>query len=297
MTPAALSMDIGFVGVGQMGGPMARRLLNAGHRLAVHDVNADACARLAAHGADIRSSPAAVAADCRNIITSLPGPKEVELVMRGANGLLAAVQPGTLVLETSTIGPALSRELAQQFAERDAIYLDCPVSNGVQAAEKGTLTFMIGGDGAAVERAQLILRPLASDIFHLGPIGAGNIAKLINQNIYLCYVAAFCESMRLGRSAGLDVQTLLDVLRQSVAGDPLMTQWEKRIETGDLTPGWRIRRVLKDMTLGEEVVSAQEFDAPIFATVLEAFRELGAAGHMEHDLTALFTALADRKSA
>jgi 3-hydroxyisobutyrate dehydrogenase-like beta-hydroxyacid dehydrogenase len=286
-------MDIGFVGVGQMGGPMARRLIDAGHRLAIYDVNPDACAKLAAQGAEVRSSPAAVAADRSNIITSLPGPKEVESVMRGVDGLLSAIRRDALILETSTIGPALSRELAREFAAKDATYLDCPVSNGVQAAQAGTLTFMIGGDAAAVERAKSMLRPLAVDIFHLGPIGSGNIAKLINQNIYLCYVAAFCESMRLGCSAGLDVQTLLDVLRKSVAGDPLMTGWEKRIETADLNPGWRIRRVLKDMTLGEEVATAQAFDGPIFATALQVFRDMGAAGHMEHDLTAIFTAAVD----
>jgi 3-hydroxyisobutyrate dehydrogenase-like beta-hydroxyacid dehydrogenase len=289
-------MDIGFIGVGQMGSPMARRLLSAGHRLAVYDVDPDACARLVAHGAEARSTPASIAADCPNIITSLPGPKEVELVMRGANGLLSAVHPDTLVLETSTIGPALSRALARQFAEKGATYLDCPVSNGVRAAQAGTLTFMIGGDSAAVERAKPILSSLASDIFHMGPLGSGNIAKLINQSIYLCYVAAFCESMRLGRSAGLDVQTLLDVLRKSVAGDPLMTGWEKRIETGDLTPGWRIRRVLKDMSLCDDVCSEQAFEGPIFEAALQAFRDVGAAGHMENDLTAIFTAVADGRS-
>jgi 3-hydroxyisobutyrate dehydrogenase-like beta-hydroxyacid dehydrogenase len=211
--------------------------------------------------------------------------------MRGADGVLSSVQPGTLVLETSTIGPALSRALAREFAECGATYLDAPVSNGVQAARDGALTFMIGGDGADFERAKPILAPLASDIFHMGPIGSGNIAKLLNQNIYLAYVAAFCESMRLGRCAGLDVQTLLDVLRRSVAGDPLMTGWEKRIETGDLKPGWPIRRVLKDMILGAEVCSEQLFDAPIFGTALQAFRQVGEAGNMENDLTALYTAL------
>ena len=283
-------MDIGFIGVGKMGGPMGRRLLDAGHRLVVCDVNPNACAELARRGAQIRSTPSQVAADCPNIITSLPSPAEVEVVMRGADGLLSSVRPGALVLETSTIGPALSRALAQEFAERGATYLDAPVSNGVQAAHDGTLTFMIGGDAADFERAKPILAPLASDVFHMGPTGSGNIAKLLNQNIYLAYVAAFCESMRLGRSAGLDVQTLLDVLRKSVAGDPLMTGWEKRIETGDLRPGWPIRRVLKDMTLGAEVCAEQSFKAPIFETALAAFREVGEAGNMENDLTALFTA-------
>jgi 3-hydroxyisobutyrate dehydrogenase-like beta-hydroxyacid dehydrogenase len=283
-------MDIGFIGVGKMGGPMGRRLLDAGHCLVVCDVNPNACAELARHGAKIGSTPAQIAAVCPNIITSLPSPTEVEIVMRGADGLLSSVRPGTLVLETSTIGPALSRTLAREFAEQGATYLDAPVSNGIQAAHDGTLTFMIGGDGADFERAKPILTPLASDIFHMGPTGSGNIAKLLNQNIYLVYVAAFCESMRLGRCAGLDVQTLLDVLRKSVAGDPLMTGWEKRIEKGNLKPGWPINRVLKDMMLSADVCSEQSFNAPIFERALQAFREVGGAGNMENDLTALFTA-------
>jgi 3-hydroxyisobutyrate dehydrogenase len=102
-------MDIGFIGVGQMGGPMARRLLNAGHRLVICDVSPDACARLVAQGAESRSTPSQVAADCPTIITSLPSPKEVEIVMRGTDGLLSSVRSDTMVLETSTIGPALSR--------------------------------------------------------------------------------------------------------------------------------------------------------------------------------------------
>ncbi len=283
-------MDIGFVGVGKMGGPMARRLIAAGHCVLVCDVDAQACAGLSLLGAEIRATPAQVARDCRNVITSLPSAREVETVMRRADGLVASVCPGTLVMETSTIGPALSRELAREFAGRNARYLDCPVSNGVAAAQNGTLTFMIGGDGADVARAKPMLAHLAAQVFHLGPVGSGNVAKLLNQNVYLSYVAAFCESLRLGRRAGLDVRTLLDVLRNSVAGDPLMTAWEKRIETGDLAPGWAIRRVLKDMALGADVCAEHAFDAPILAAAMRAFREIGEAGHMEHDLTALFTA-------
>jgi 3-hydroxyisobutyrate dehydrogenase-like beta-hydroxyacid dehydrogenase len=283
-------MDIGFIGVGQMGGPMARRLLVSGHNVAAYDINKAATAKLAAHGADIRSCPAEVVEDRSVILTSLPGPSEVEAVMTGASGVLQSVRPQALVLETSTIGPSLSRSLAQQFADKGASYLDCPVSNGVAAAEAGTLTFMVGGDAIVLERARPILAPLSSHIFHLGPVGSGNTAKLLNQSIYLCYVAAFCESMRLGREAGLDFRTLLEVLRRSVAGDPLMTGWEKRIETADLTPGWRLQRVLKDLSLCAQVCSETDFKGPIFETALSAFREVAESGHMESDLTALFTA-------
>lgn len=285
-----MTMKLGLVGAGKMGGPMGRRLIAAGHSLIVCDINPEACARLAREGAEIRQTPSELA-DCEAIITSLPTPKEVELVASGPAGLLSSVNPGTLILETSTLGPAQSRHLEMEFGRRGATYLDAPVSNGVQGARDGTLVFMIGGDKAHFPKAKEILSPLASHVFYLGAIGSGNIAKILNQNIYLVYVAAFCEAMRLGRAAGLDVNTLVEVMRQSVAGDPLMTGWEKRIETADLVPGWSIRRVLKDLMLGVDVCSEQSFKSPVLEAAVRAFREAGEAGNLDNDLTSLYTAI------
>jgi 3-hydroxyisobutyrate dehydrogenase-like beta-hydroxyacid dehydrogenase len=281
-------MQIGFIGIGRMGSPMAGRLLAEGYRLAIHDIDPVACQGLAARGAAVRASPAEVARDSAIILTSLPGPDEVEAVMTGPNGVLAGAASGSLIVELSTIGPAQSRALARRCAEAGLSYIDAPVSNGVGPAARGELTIMVGGDAAALERARPILRILGNRIYHLGPVGSGNVAKIANQIVYLSYVASFTEVARLGRHCGLDVLALIDLLRNSVAGAPMMTGWEKRIETGDIEPGFMVRRVLKDLGLGHQICVEDGFAAPILEDVIATFRRAFDAGYSEKDMTAIY---------
>ena len=238
-------MEIGFIGIGRMGSLMAGRLLSEGHRLAINDVEPAACLPLVERGAVLRSTPAEVAQDSAMILTSLPGPEDVESVMTGPKGILLSARAGALIVEMSTIGSAQSRRLAARCAAAGLSYIDAPVSNGVGPAARGELTIMVGGDEAMLDRARPILDCLGNRIYHLGPVGSGNIAKIANQIVYLSYVAAFTEVARLGRHSGLDVLALVDLLRNSVAGSPMMTGWEKRIETGDIEPGFMVRRVLR----------------------------------------------------
>jgi 3-hydroxyisobutyrate dehydrogenase-like beta-hydroxyacid dehydrogenase len=283
-------MDIGFIGIGRMGSRMAARLLAAGHALTIHDIDAAGCRPLIERGATAGSSPADVAQASEIILTSLPGPAEVDAVMTGPRGVLRGARPKSLVVELSTIGPAQSRALARACAAAGLSYIDAPVSNGVGPAETGDLTIMVGGDAADFQRAVPVLRCLGRDIYHLGPIGSGNVAKLANQIVYLAYVAAFTEVALLGRQAHLDVPTLIDVLRKSVAGAPLMTGWEQRLASGDLEGGFLVRRVLKDLHLGAEACVEHSVAAPVLDSVIRAFAEIGAAGYMEKDMTALYTA-------
>ena len=283
-------MEIGFIGIGRMGSLMAGRLLSEGHRLVINDVERAACLPLVERGAVLCSSPAEVAQDSAMILTSLPGPEEVESVMTGPKGILSGARAGALIVEMSTIGPAQSRRLAARCAAAGLSYIDAPVSNGVGPAARGELTIMVGGDEAALERARPILGCLGNRIYHLGPVGSGNIAKIANQIVYLSYVAAFTEVARLGRHSGLDVLALVDLLRNSVAGSPMMTGWEKRIETGDLEPGFMVRRVLKDLGLGHQICVEDHFDAPILETVIAAFRQADEAGYSEKDMTAIYRA-------
>jgi 3-hydroxyisobutyrate dehydrogenase-like beta-hydroxyacid dehydrogenase len=281
-------MNIGFIGLGHMGAPMAMRLIANNHLLSVCDVNPDACAALTAKGAMVCATPAEVARQTDLIVTSLPGPEAVDLVLRGQEGVFAAIRPGALLVETSTLAPAHSRALSALCLQAKAEYIDAPVSNGVAAAVTGDLTIMVGGPAQAYEKALPVLRCMASHVFHMGPVGTGNVGKLINQMIYLTYVASFCEAARLGHEWDLDVPQLVDVLRNSVAGKPLITHWEQRLETGDLTPGFPIRRVLKDLQLCQEAFAEQDYTAPLFEIALNAFRKVGEAGFMESDLTALY---------
>jgi 3-hydroxyisobutyrate dehydrogenase-like beta-hydroxyacid dehydrogenase len=288
-------MDVGFVGIGRMGSRMAARLLAAGHRLAIYDVAPEACRPLAARGATVAAAADEVARSSEIVLTSVPGPAEVAAAIEGPRGILGGARPGTLVVETSTIGPAQSQALAERCGTAGVTYIDAPVSNGVEAAETGKLTVMVGGDKSAFEKALPILRQLGNRVYHLGPVGSGNVAKIANQVVYLSYVVGFCEMAKLGRQFGLDVSALVDILRHSVAGSPLTTGWDKRIGTEDIEGGFRIRRVLKDLQLGADLCTDQGFDAPVFQAALETYREAARAGFAENDMTAIYSGFAARR--
>ncbi len=281
-------MEIGFIGLGRMGSRMARRLIDAGHALAVYDVNDAACRPLVECGARLCASPGEVARSAAFVLSSVPGPAEVAAIMDGPEGVVANAREGALAIEMSTIGPAQSRALADGLAARGAGYIDAPVNNGPLGAEKGELTIMVGGEAADFERARPVLRTLGTHLYHMGPIGSGNIAKALNQSIFLSYVVAYCEAARLGRRAGLDVAQLVDMLRNSVGGNPLMTGWDRHIPTEDLTYGFLIRRVLKDLGMTNEIREAYDFEAPMLDLATRTFREMGEAGHMETDMTAIY---------
>lgn len=285
-------MQLGLIGIGRMGSRMAARLLAAGHGLTIFDINVEACRPLAQHGATIADAPDEVARSSEIIITSVPGPAEINAVIEGPRGILAGAKPGTLIVETSTIGPAQSQSLAEHCAAAGVIYIDAPVSNGLEAAAAGTLTVMVGGERSAFDRALPILQLLGNRIYHLGPVGSGNVAKIANQIVYLSYVASFCEVAGLGHQFGLDIPALVEVLRHSVAGTPLITGWERRIQTGDIAAGFEINRVLKDLQLGADLCSEERFDAPVFQAALDIFRKAAAAGLGKNDMSAIYSALA-----
>lgn len=267
---------------------MARHALAAGLQVYVCDVDPAAYAQLVEEGASAAATLQDLAAKTQVIVTSLPGPSYVDVVMLGPAGLLSAATRGTLIIETSTIAPAQSRALARRFAENGVDFVDAPLSGGVAAAKTASLTAMVGGTKAQFERALPILRCFAPLVIHMGPSGAGSTTKLINQAVYLSYVATYCEAVAFGQQAGLDVLPLLDVLRNSVAGNPLVTGWDSHIETMDLKPGFPLGRVLKDLELSAEAYREQGYDSPLLDGVLRAFRDTANLGHAEDDMTALY---------
>jgi 3-hydroxyisobutyrate dehydrogenase-like beta-hydroxyacid dehydrogenase len=221
------------------------------------------------------------------VITCVPGPTEVESVYFGAAGLLTAARPGTIFLEMSTIGVALSRRIGAACAQRGLRYLDAPVSGGVAGAASGTLTVLAGGDTATLEEVRPFLASLAERVLHLGATGAGHFTKLINQNVYLGYVALFCEATAAADAYGIPRAALIEAMQHSVAGAPLSTHWEERLLTGDHTPGFAIARVLKDLRLGADAYAGSPAGGPIFAAALAAFEGAAAAGHAGDDMTAV----------
>ena len=197
---------IAFLGLGNMGGPMAKNLLAAGHDLIVFDLVEAACAALAAEGASVAASAAEAAEGAEVIISMLPAGKHVASTFLGDGGLLAQVSNETLILDASTIDAATAKEVGESAAAMGIDFMDTPVSGGVAAAAAGTLAFMCGGTAEAFEQARLILEGMGSPekIFHAGPAGAGQVAKAANNMLLAVHMIGTCEALAMGEANGLD---------------------------------------------------------------------------------------------
>lgn len=266
---------------------MSRRILDGGHSVTVYDVDADALARAGADGLACAGSPAEVASASEIVLSSVPGPAEVEQVMTGANGVLGAVGRNAIVLESSTVGPDQCRSLAVAFAKRGAHFLDAPISGGVQGARDGTLTVMVGGDVDALSRARSVLNCIATNIRHLGDSGAGSTTKLINQMVFLTFAAVLCEGVALAASHGLEAGPVLETLSTSVAASPMASGWHDRMRTNDTENGFQVYRVLKDLRLVHEAAASTGIVTPAFEAALNEFENAAELGFAEQDLTVI----------
>ena len=215
-------MNIGFIGLGKMGGPMARNLINAGHTLVVNDVVEAATAGHRELGATWAETPAAVAAASEVIFTSLPGPAEVEHVALAEDGLIAGIKPGAIYVDLSTGSPTAIRAVAERIEAAGAHVVDAPVSGGTMGADKGTLAVMVGGDAAIVERIRPLLEVLGASIVHVGGVGSGTVAKLAHNAISMTTRIVIQEGMALAVKAGVDPNVMLEVLRDASFGKQLV---------------------------------------------------------------------------
>ena len=208
---------IGFVGLGNMGGHMARNLVAAGHSLKVFDLVAELNESIA--GADAQESGAAAARDVDVFISMLPAGKHVASLYLADDGVLAACGEDTLLIDCSTIDPATARQVSQAAADKGLTMLDAPVSGGTAGAEAGTLTFIVGGGAPALERAQPVLQVMGGNIFHAGENGAGQIAKICNNMLLAIQMTGTAEALALGVKNGLDPGVLSDIMQQSSGGN------------------------------------------------------------------------------
>jgi 3-hydroxyisobutyrate dehydrogenase-like beta-hydroxyacid dehydrogenase len=209
---------VGFVGLGNMGGGMAANVLRAGFALVVHDVRAEAARALAARGARAAGSAAEVARLADVIVTSLPGPPEVEAVATGPGGLLEGIRPGSVWVDTTTSRPTLIRQLEPRFRARGAHVLDAPVSGGKTGAETRNLAVMVGGDRAVFERVKPVLDALGDKVFYAGAIGAGSVCKLVHNMVGHSVRQAIAEALTLGVKAGVDAEAVWECIRRGALG-------------------------------------------------------------------------------
>jgi 3-hydroxyisobutyrate dehydrogenase len=241
------SKPIGFVGLGNMGGRIARRLVDAGHAVLGSDAVAG---RAQACGAAVAQSLTEVAQEADHILLSLPDSAVVEAVVEGAQGLLAGARPGQVVVDLSTAAASSSIRLAALFAERGARYIDAGISGGAAAAEKGTLTLMVGGDKAVVDAIPWLFKPFATKVVYMGDSGAGHTTKLLNNFLNAVSLAATAEVMVAGKKAGLDLHLLLDVLNSSSGVNFATLNRFPKIVDGDYLEGGLTGRLMtKDLVL------------------------------------------------
>jgi 3-hydroxyisobutyrate dehydrogenase-like beta-hydroxyacid dehydrogenase len=242
---------IGFIGLGDMGGPIARHLLDAGYDLTVYDLDPDRIAEVADHGATAATDSAAVAAATAVVFLSLPTPDAVEHVVAELEGELAA---GDVLVDTTTSRPSTTDAIAARLAERDVVVLGAPISGGKAGAQAGTLSIMVGGDRAVFEELRPLFEPFAPDTFYVGDSpGDGHAAKLINNFLSYTALLASSEALILAERSGLDRATMLDVLNAS-SGHNSATEYKlpEHVLTGKYDMGFPLELVEKDIRLFTE---------------------------------------------
>lgn len=285
---------IAFIGLGHMGLPMARNLLNAGHSLSVFDLVASAVDELAAQGARAACSSADAVSAAEVVISMLPASRHVEGLYLGDAGLLSVIAPGSLVLECSTIAPEAARKVHQAAAARGIALLDAPVSGGTAGAAAGTLTFMVGGDAATLERARPILANMGKNIFHAGPEGAGQVAKVCNNQLLAVHMIGTAEAMALGVANGLDPATLAEIMRQSSGGNWSLEKYNpwpgvmpNAPASKDYRDGFAAELMAKDLGLAQEAAQATASSTPMGALALQLYRLLLKQGQGKLDFSAV----------
>ncbi len=274
-------MRVGFIGLGRMGRPMSQSLATAGHTLTLCDARPELAAELASsYGAAHAATPAEIARDCEAAILSVPGPAESEAVLREPGGLFAAAPPGFLVIDMTTNTVRHSRDMARRAAARGIPYLDAPVSRGNGT---GQLTIMAGGDALAFARARPLFDAIAATVCFLGPSGAGTAAKLVNQAVYVAYMAAFAEGLALAESFGLPLEAALTALGRASAGDPLITTKYEEIR-GLAKRGFPIANALRYLDYADEAFAELASAKPVIDAAAASLRDAVAKGLGADDL-------------
>ncbi|RYF79725.1 MAG: 3-hydroxyisobutyrate dehydrogenase [Comamonadaceae bacterium] len=279
-------MKIAFIGLGNMGGPMALNLHKAGHSVSAFDLSSAACEVLRAQGVAIADSAAGAVVGAEAVVSMLPASQHVEALYLGADGLLAKIAPGALVIDSSTIAAATSRRVAEAAAARGIAVIDAPVSGGTGGAIAGTLTFMVGGSTADLERARALLEKMGANIFHAGDAGAGQTAKICNNMLLGILMVGTSEAIALGVANGLDPKVLSEIMRRSSGGNwalekynPLPGVMEAAPASKGYAGGFGTDLMLKDLGLAQENAAAVRAATPLGGMARNLYAAHSLAGH------------------
>ncbi|MEM4250730.1 MAG: NAD(P)-dependent oxidoreductase [Candidatus Bathyarchaeia archaeon] len=283
--------SVGVVGLGAMGLPMARNLILKGFSVTVFDVREEPLKTLESFGARVAHSPREVAAASAIVLTSLPSSKQVEDVVMGENGLINGMSRGGIIVDTSTIDPAVSKRLAEECRKKGIAMIDAPVSGGTVGAEKGTLSIMVGGDKKDVDRCMNVLRAIGVNIYHVGDSGNGQLFKLINNMLVGINLVGVSEAFVVAKKAGIDLGLLHNVVRTSAGASWALEQKLPKMASDDFEPGFRVWLQHKDLALAMSLASQLGAALPMTSLAFQMYESAKAMGLQDLDHSAIVKVL------
>jgi len=283
-----MSMNIGVIGLGAMGGGMAASLRRAGYNVHVYDVRVEAARAFAAHGGVACAHAAEVAAHCEVVVSVVVNAAQTEAVLFGEDGVAATMKPGGLFMMCSTVDPNWSIALESRLAERGLLYLDAPISGGAAKAASGQMTMMTAGRPEAYAKAGGALDAMAAKVYKLGErAGNGSKVKIINQLLAGVHIAAAAEAMALGLREGVDAAILYEVITHSAGNSWMFENRMAHVLAGDYAPQSAVDIFVKDLGLVLDTARATKFPLPLSATAHQMFMQASTAGHGREDDSAV----------
>ena len=291
-------MQIAFIGLGNMGAPMAINLHKAGHSVKAFDLSADALAKVKAEGLQVASSAQDAVQGAEAVITMLPASQHVEGLFLGNGNLLASIAKGALVIDSSTIAAATSQKVAKAAEAAGIDFIDAPVSGGTGGAIAGTLTFMVGGTDAQLQRARPLLEKMGANIFHAGAVGAGQTAKICNNMLLGILMVGTSEAIALGVANGLDPKVLSEIMRRSSGGNWALEKYNPFPGVHENAPaskgyagGFGTDLMLKDLGLAQENAITTKASTPLGGMARAIYAAHSIAGHGGEDFSSVIKML------
>lgn len=281
---------MGFIGLGIMGKPMAKNLINAGYDLVVHDINRDPVREIVEFGAKAANSPREVAEKSEIIITMLPDSPEVKQVALGKDGLIEGVKEGQIYIDMSSIEPLVEKEISQELRKKGVAMLGAPVSGGERGAIEGSLAIMVGGDEGIFQKCREVLSVMGKNVVRVGELGSGQTAKLTNQMIVAVNIAAVAEALILGKKAGVNPKNIYEAIRGGLAGSTVLDRKAPLIMERKFEPGFKIDLHIKDLKNVLKTSHELNSSSPLTALVMEMMQSLKneGCGQFDHGALALY---------
>jgi 3-hydroxyisobutyrate dehydrogenase len=286
---------VGFIGLGNMGGPMAKNLVKAGHQVTVFDLSSDAMAELAQAGAATTNDINTVCAGADFVVSMLPAGKHVKAIYCGDEGLHNHLAKNTLVIDCSTIDAESAQFVGQSLAEHGISFVDAPVSGGVAGAAAGTLTFIVGGDKAHFDKAHTLLTNMGKNIYHAGEVGAGQVAKICNNMLLSILMAGTSEALQMGIDHGLDPKVLSEIMLNSSGRNwtlelynPCPDVLENVPSSNNYQPGFMVDLMAKDLGLAQQAAQQTNSATPLGSMAKNLYNLMQNQGKGAEDFSAIF---------